>query len=897
MAKINEWLSIDKMSGTGNAEITLTASSYEEMIKRTQSLVVKGKNEKVFITVIQNELLPNIEFSPSSINFDYNENTQIVTITSNVPWSIVVNGEWFVVDKLNGDSGETTINISVSENETYDNKSGNIVFYYKNEEYGMLNLIQKGKPIPSAYLDNTEITTYQFGGAYSNGITSNVPWTATVGGDWFSIDKTNGEEGYTNLSITINNTTSNREGFISFYYKTKLLCTLTIEQLNEVPNEYQLTYKTTDGKIYVPYVTDRNDDLVENWGSMNVISNTYKNGIGTIVCDHPIKTIDWYDSNTNRRKRLKELNLPEGLEVLNVNLSYTSLTKIIFPNTLKELEGSFGSTNITEVAIPQSVEKIGMYTFNVCTKLKNAIINTTCFSIGDRFSSTSNGNGDFIFNGCTSLQNVSLAEGTVCIPLSAFNGCVSLTNINLPTSIRSIGDYAFNNCKNLIPTFPNNLIKIGNYAFSGCAKIENIILPNSVRYVGNYAFSDCYNIKSVYMNAEIIGERVITGGNSSVLKTIDLGNRLTHMNGCFVNGALPSLESLHIPNTIKYADDLSFHPYCFTNEEVEKWVNLEYVGSLEIKGNDPIHLPQSLIYIGNVTAAEDRSQGDVTEQHIVVGNNVKYVGGLTRVYHSGNGIGSANNLYITFESTVPPQMGSGVDVSNITNSGGDWDLIKNWGNGEKSTIIEIKYETTDGSKITIPNLSDIWYNDLEIVEHTYGSIKIKNGDRGESLNDIFSDASSQKIKRLILPKECNYGLIYLGGLNGKDVYADASCDIKIDNEGVVTVEIDDDVVAFGGAYDDSVIVGGKETLMFVNGCCLETPKNLYKVGLWGRTLEDKFYTCKVGNNYMDFNEVSNYDNFSNFYINDKLFNNPFYGADSNSNTIFKDNDIEEFYRL
>lgn len=801
--QLNDWLSIDKVSGTGNAQITLTASSYSELVDRAISLKIQAQSTNAILNVRQ---------------------TALVT---------------------------------------------------------------------SANLDSSTIECFSFGGVYANGITSNVPWTAVVNGDWITIDKINGTEGYTSLNISIDETNINRNGSITFTYDGIVLCELQIEQLNEVPNEYQLTYKTTDGNVYIPYITDRNEDLVENWGSMNVISNTYKNGIGTIICDHPIKTIDWYDSNVNRRKRLRELNLPEGLEVLNANLSHTSLTKIIFPNTLKELRGKFGNTNITEVTIPQSVEKIGTNTFQACTMLKNATINTTCFSIGDRFLDGGfSGYGCFIFNGCTSLQNVSLAEGTVCIPRGAFGRCTALNSITLPTSIRSIGDYAFYKCSNLIPTFPNNLIKIGDSAFGDCSKMENIILPNSVRYVGNSAFYGCNNIKSVYMNAEILGNKVISGGDNSVLKTIDLGNRLTNINGSFAVGIFSSLESVRIPNTIKYAEDLDFYPYFFTNEEVEKWVNLEYVGGLSIKGNDTVHLPQSLKFISGITMVEDRSQGDFTEQHIVVGNNVKYIGFLKRVHYTDGGVGGSNNLYITFENTVPPQMGSDVDVSNITNSGGDWDLIKNWGEGEKSTIIEIKYETTDGSKITIPNLSDIWHNVLEIVEHTYGSIKIKNGYRGVGLDDIFSDASSQKIKRIIFPKVCNYGLVSLSSLRGKDVYAEASCDIKIDNEGAVTIEIDDDIVAFGGGYDESTIIGGKETLMFLNGRCLETPKNLYNVGAYGRTLEDKFYTSKLGCHHIGYNK-----DYSNFYINDKLFDVPSYNNVSNPNIVFKNEDIEEFYRL
>ena len=61
MAIINEWLSIDKTSGTGNAQITLTASSYQELVERTQSLVIQGQRESVYLNVKQNGVIPKTE--------------------------------------------------------------------------------------------------------------------------------------------------------------------------------------------------------------------------------------------------------------------------------------------------------------------------------------------------------------------------------------------------------------------------------------------------------------------------------------------------------------------------------------------------------------------------------------------------------------------------------------------------------------------------------------------------------------------------------------------------------------------------------------------------------------------------------------------------------------------
>ena len=51
--QLNDWLSIDKTSGTGDATITLTASSYEELADRTANIKVQGIGTNAILTVRQ----------------------------------------------------------------------------------------------------------------------------------------------------------------------------------------------------------------------------------------------------------------------------------------------------------------------------------------------------------------------------------------------------------------------------------------------------------------------------------------------------------------------------------------------------------------------------------------------------------------------------------------------------------------------------------------------------------------------------------------------------------------------------------------------------------------------------------------------------------------------------
>ena len=59
--QLNDWLSIDKVSGTGNAQITLTASSYGELVDRAASLKIQAQSTNAILNVRQKAYYVPIE--------------------------------------------------------------------------------------------------------------------------------------------------------------------------------------------------------------------------------------------------------------------------------------------------------------------------------------------------------------------------------------------------------------------------------------------------------------------------------------------------------------------------------------------------------------------------------------------------------------------------------------------------------------------------------------------------------------------------------------------------------------------------------------------------------------------------------------------------------------------
>ena len=86
--QLNNWLSIDKVSGTGNAQITLTASSYTELVDRAASLKIQAQSTNAILNVRQKAFSP-VEKNNNYFWIEFEEIGGVVS--------------WAVYDKVNID--------------------------------------------------------------------------------------------------------------------------------------------------------------------------------------------------------------------------------------------------------------------------------------------------------------------------------------------------------------------------------------------------------------------------------------------------------------------------------------------------------------------------------------------------------------------------------------------------------------------------------------------------------------------------------------------------------------------------------------------------------------------------------------------------------------------------
>ena len=168
-----------------------------------------------------------------------------------------------------------------------------------------------------------------------------------------------------------------------------------------------------------------------------------------------------------------------------------------------EIQSSINKSNLTSIAIPDSVTSVCHYVFSNCTNLTSVTIPFVGLKAGVKSTDpyqyplgamfhvtgysgfwsirqyyptknyTTIGFSEYRFP--ESLRSVTVTGGNIL--RGAFYGCGFLTSITLPDSATSIGAYAFYNCTGLTSiTIPKNVTSIGDNAFSNCTNLTSIIM-------------------------------------------------------------------------------------------------------------------------------------------------------------------------------------------------------------------------------------------------------------------------------------------------------------------------------------------------------------------------------------------------------------------------------------
>ena len=271
---------------------------------------------------------------------------------------------------------------------------------------------------------------------------------------------------------------------------------------------------------------------------------------------------------------LYSVTLNEGLQVIDVGgfMCNPILTTINFPSTLTAINAfAFQDDSLlaSDIVLPEGLTTLEDVTFDGCSNIQNVYIPGTVDRIGaDAFSR------------CRSLQSVTLGAGVSVIGDAAFSRCRSLQSVTLGAGVSVIGNYAFEQCTKLMQiSFPSTLTRIECWAFSEDSSLSEVILPEGFSSLGIAAFQDCTELRHVSLpgtldsigigafmgcislDTLIIPDNVRYMGNVAMalcsnLKICHLPEQLDRVNGWLLWGT--ALEEVVVPSNVTFIDTSAF---------------------------------------------------------------------------------------------------------------------------------------------------------------------------------------------------------------------------------------------------------------------------------------------------------------------------------------------------
>lgn len=212
------------------------------------------------------------------------------------------------------------------------------------------------------------------------------------------------------------------------------------------------------------------------------------------------------------------------------------LSSVTLSNSIKEIYQNAFHDCYSLISISgESVERIGSEAFTNCVSL-------TSFSF-PKLKYIENGDSQWgtyrwgVFQGCTSLADVSLPQGVVSIGTMAFKDCTSLRNVSLPASLMILGDSyniehssVFANCPLLssITINGSNPINIGETTFDSQTYI-NATLHVPAQSLQAYQTADSwknfFNIVGDITDIDSICSVNISGCSTSYGGYVEIGGK------------------------------------------------------------------------------------------------------------------------------------------------------------------------------------------------------------------------------------------------------------------------------------------------------------------------------------------------------------------------------------
>lgn len=169
------------------------------------------------------------------------------------------------------------------------------------------------------------------------------------------------------------------------------------------------------------------------------------------------------------------LTIDEGHTTLGEDAleGYKKIRKVIFPSTLREIDGCFFSEHGHE----ESLEEVDFSKVKLLKEIP-----------------------DGLFENCERLQKIDIPEGVEIIGSSVFDSCTNLRKITFPSTLKSLQSttYECEMIEELDLSKVHLLEEIPEYFISENCDIQTLVIPVGVKIVGD-EFASSKSIREVYV--------------------------------------------------------------------------------------------------------------------------------------------------------------------------------------------------------------------------------------------------------------------------------------------------------------------------------------------------------------------------------------------------------------
>ncbi len=178
-----------------------------------------------------------------------------------------------------------------------------------------------------------------------------------------------------------------------------------------------------------------------------------------------------------------------------------NLSSITIPGNIKKIGSNAFElcTQLSTVDIEDGVQTIESYSFSGCSNLKSIFIPQSVTSVSSITP----------FSRCASLSTIVVDERNTKYDSRDNCNAIILTSTNtlvtgckgtkIPNTVTSIGNYSFEGCYGIYDlSLPASILTIGKSAFQYCYDLSTLTIPNSVTSIGDGAFYACNKLNTVH---------------------------------------------------------------------------------------------------------------------------------------------------------------------------------------------------------------------------------------------------------------------------------------------------------------------------------------------------------------------------------------------------------------